>query len=123
MSTPIDTYCRLQKAEDNYKADLIFVILYQSIVGSIMYIMLGTQPDIAYAVLVVSRYRSNPTSAYHRVVKRIFQYLKGTKDLQLTYRGDLQPLLDYTDSNWTDNHDTQRSTFGYVFNVSNKAIS
>lgn len=123
MSTPINTHCCQQKAEDNYKADPIFVMLYQSIVGFIMYIMLGTQPDIAYAVLVASRYRSNPTSAYHKAVKRIFQYLKGTKDLQLTYRGNLQPLLDYTDSNWTSNHDTQRSTSGYVFNIGSKAIS
>ena len=71
MSTPMDTHCCLQKAEDGYEADSIFVTLYQSTVGSIMYIMLGTRPDIAYAISVVSRYGSNSTPAHHKAVKRI----------------------------------------------------
>lgn len=123
IATPIDTHCRLQKAEDNYEVNSIFVTLYQSTVGFIMYIMLGTRPDIAYAVSVVSRYGSNPTLIHYGVVKRIFWYFKGTKDLQLTYKKDLQPLSGYTNSNWAGDHDTWRSTFEYVFNVGSGAIS
>lgn len=123
MSTLINTYCCLQKAKGNCKANFILVMLYQSTVGSIMYIMLGTWPDIDYAVSVVNCYRSNPTPAHHRVVKKIFQYLKSTKDLQLIYKEDLQLLSDYTNSDWAGDHNTRRSTLKYVFNVGSGAIS
>lgn len=106
MLTFMDINCCLQKAENGYKADSIFVTLYQSTIGSIIYIMLGTRPDIAYAVSVVSRYGSNPTPLHHRVVKRVFQYLKGTKNLQLIYKKDLRPLSGYTNSNWARDYNT-----------------
>lgn len=123
MSTPMDTNCRLQKASADYEAESEFRKQYQSAVGSLMYAMLGTRPDIAYAVSVVSRYGSNPTPAHYGAVKRIFRYLKGTKHLQLTYRGNLQPLSGYTDSDWAGDHDTRRSTSGYLFNIGSGAIS
>ena len=53
---------------------------------------MGTRPDIAYAVSVVSRYASNPDDNGWTAVKRIFRYLRGTLQLKLTYRGPLQPL-------------------------------
>ena len=64
-----------------------------------MYIMLGTWSDIAYAVSVVSCYGSNPTLTHYEAVKRVFRYFKGTKDLQLTYKGDLRFLWGYINSN------------------------
>lgn len=112
-------YSHLQKAEDGYDANS----MYQLTVGSIMFVMLGTRPDIAYAVLVVSCYGPNPTSAHHEAVKRILRYLKGTKDLQLTYRADLWPLSGYTDSDWAEDYNTRRFTSGYVFNIGSGAIS
>ena len=66
---------------------------YQSAVGSLMFVMLGTRPDIAYAVSVVSRYGSNPNEAHWKAVKRILRYLRQTVDYQLVFRGDLQPLF------------------------------
>ena len=37
---------------------------YQSAVGSLIYAIIGIRPDIAYAVLVVSRYASNLYNLY-----------------------------------------------------------
>lgn len=114
---------RLEKAKPGYEATPEFRTKYQSIVGSLMYAMLGTRPDIAFAVSVVSRYGSNPTPEHYGAVKRILRYLRGTSHLKLVYRGDLQPLKGYTDSDWAGDQDTRRSTSGYVFNVGSGAVS
>ena len=88
-----------------------------------MYAMLGTHPNIAFSVACVSRYASNPTPAHMKAVKRIFSYLHGTLDLQLTFRGDLADLSGYSDSDWGGDPSTFRSTAGFVFNIGSGAIS
>jgi hypothetical protein len=88
-----------------------------------MYAMLGTRPDLAFAVSVVSRFASNPTDRHWTAVKRILKYLAGTISMGLVFRGSLTSLNGYTDSDWAGDHDTRRSTSGYVFNVGSAAIS
>ena len=78
ISTPIETLSRLIPTKDDYEAPAEFRKKYQSAVGSLIYTMLGTRPDIAYAVLVVSRFSSNPTKTYVGAVKRIFRYFRAT---------------------------------------------
>jgi hypothetical protein len=56
-------------------------------------------------------------------VKRIFSYLRGTLDLQLTFRGELTDLVGYSDSDWGGDPITHRSTAGFVFNIGSGAIS
>ncbi len=60
-----------------------------------MYAILGTRPDLAFAVSVVSRYSSRPNDSHWQAVKRFFRYIKGTLDLQLTFRGSLTALKGY----------------------------
>jgi len=122
VCTPMDQ-SKLQKAEDGYEAPWQLRTTYQSAAGSLMYAMLGTRPDIAFAVSVISRYASNPAETHWKAVKRILRYLKGSIDLQLTYRGSLKPLTGYTDSDWAGDHDTRRSTSRYIFNLRSGAIS
>jgi hypothetical protein len=96
---------------------------YQSAVGSLMYAMLGTRPDIAFAVSIVSRFASNPTGLHWKLVEDIFSYLHGHKDLQLTFQGGIEALVGFTDSDWGADLSTRRSTSGYVFNIGSGAIS
>ncbi|MCO5556931.1 hypothetical protein L7F22_010486 [Adiantum nelumboides] len=55
-------------------------IPYASACGSLMYAMVATRPDIAYAVGVVSRFMSNPGKKHWEAVKGVLRYLNGTKD-------------------------------------------
>ena len=73
---------------------------YASVVGSLMYAILCTRPDICFTVGMVSRYQSNPGLAHWKAVKRIFRYLKGTADYSLCYQGNDLQLRGYTDANW-----------------------
>ena len=123
QSTPMETTARPVPAEEGYVASAELRQIYQSAVGSLMYAMLGTRPDIAFAVSVVSRFSSNPTEAHYSTVKRIFRYLRSTVTWHLTYRGSLQDLIGYTDSDWAGDHATRKSTSGYIYNLGSGAIS
>jgi len=59
--------------------------LYQSIVGSIMYAMTGTRPDLAYSISVLSQYLASPQRSHLAIAKWVLRYIKQTKDLCLSY--------------------------------------
>jgi hypothetical protein len=103
-------------------------VLYASAVGSLMYAMVCTRPDIAHAVGVLSRYMSKPGKEHWTTVKRVFRYLRGTTSYGLCYQG--RPGLDrvvdihgFVDADWAGDIDHRRSTSGYVFNLFGGAIS
>ncbi|KAM1094180.1 hypothetical protein ACFX2B_009092 [Malus domestica] len=62
-------------------------IPYASAIGSLMYAMICTRPDIVYAVSITSRYQSNPGSEHWVAVKMVLKYLRRTKDMFLVYEG------------------------------------
>ena len=96
---------------------------YASAVGSLMYAMLCTQPDIYFAVGMVSRYQSNLGPVHWQAVKRIFRYLHGTSNLILCYQGGDLRLRGYSDADWASYRDEHKSTIGYAFLLSGAAIS
>ncbi|XP_038685738.1 uncharacterized protein LOC119985521 [Tripterygium wilfordii] len=87
---------------------------YASVVGSLMYAMLCTRPDICYAVGLVSSNQSNPGLHHWTAVKHIFKYLRRTKDYMLVCRSDEIVPVGYTDSVFQEDKDSRRSTSGYV---------
>ncbi|XP_070051893.1 secreted RxLR effector protein 161-like [Nicotiana tomentosiformis] len=96
---------------------------YASAVGSLVYAMLCTRPDICFVVGMVSRFQSNPGREHWTVVKRIIMYLKRTRDYMLVYHsGDLAPI-GYTDSDFQSDRDSRKSISGYVFTIEGGAIS
>ena len=58
---------------------------YASAIGSLMYAMVCTRPDIAHEVGVVSRYMSNPAKTHQEAVKWIMRYSRGTSDTCLCF--------------------------------------
>ena len=66
-------------------------IPYASVVGSLMYAMVCTRPDIGYAVGVVSRFMSNPGKEHWNAVKWILRYLKGTLNMCLRFGSGKTP--------------------------------
>jgi hypothetical protein len=59
---------------------------YQSGVGSMIYAMNVTRPDLAYHLSVISQFLLNPDDDHYAVMQRINNYLHHSKDLQLTFR-------------------------------------
>ena len=60
---------------------------YASVVGSLMYALVCTRPDIAHAMEVLSRYMSKLGKEHWTIVKRVFRYLCGTVDHVICYQG------------------------------------
>ena len=76
-------------------------IPYASVVGSIMYAMLCTRPDVAYALGVASKFQADPGEDHLKAVKNILKYLRRTKDIFLIYGGGSELKLEgYTDSSF-----------------------
>ncbi|KAK1648278.1 hypothetical protein QYE76_066083 [Lolium multiflorum] len=99
-------------------------IPYASAVGSIMYAMLCTRPDIAHAVSLTSRYQSDPGMEHWTAVKNILKYLKRTKDMFLCYGGDQELVVtSYTNASWNTDPDDSKSQSGYVFILNGAAVS
>lgn len=121
--TPIDTHNKLRKAEPDFEPTRGEIKWFQKAVGSLMYAMLGTRPDIAFAVSAVSRYAARPTQQHRSAVQRIFRYLRKTINYVLVFRGELAALAGYTDSDWAGDLDTRRSTSGYLFSVGSAVVS
>jgi len=101
---------------------------YASAVGSLMYAMVCTRPEIAHAVGILSRFMSNPGKEYWTAVKRVFRYLRGTSDYGLCYQGrpGLERMLEirgFVDADWAGDLDQRRSTSGYVFSLFGGAVS
>ena len=95
---------------------------YASAIGSLMFAMMCTRP--ISALLLVWLADINPTQAQHfKVVKRIMRYLKGTADYSFCYQGYDLHLRGYTDADWGGDLDERKSTYGFIFLLSNDAIS
>ena len=73
---------------DSEEAEYMRRVNFPSAVGTLMHIAVQTRPDIAKAVQNVAQYMSNPNKTHWNAVKRIFQYLKSTRDYVLTVGGD-----------------------------------
>lgn len=126
VNTPLAAHFKLSRrfcpTSDEEKAKMSS-IPYSSAVGSLMYAMVCTRPDIAHAVGLVSRYLSNPGKVHWEAVKWIFRYLRGTSKLCLCYGGGKPILQAYTDADMAGDLDNRKSTSGYLFTFSGGAIS
>nr|GEW63750.1 hypothetical protein [Tanacetum cinerariifolium] len=91
---------------------------YASAVGSIMYVVRCTRPDVASAQNITSRFQQNPGDIHWTTVKNILKYLRNTKDMFLVYGCDLKRELRiscYTDAGYLTDADDLKSQTGYVF--------
>lgn len=121
ISTPIEKEgVQIGKVDTSTKEEKF---PYREAVGALAYVMVGTRPDIAYAVGVVSRKLENPTKDDWNKVKRIFRYLKGTVSLGITYGSGPKQLLGYSDADHGGDTTTGRSTTGVVCLYANAAVS
>ncbi|GJP73180.1 hypothetical protein CLOP_g3914 [Closterium sp. NIES-67] len=93
---------------------------YPELVGSLMYAMMCTRPDLAYPISVLSRYvaAGRYTNRHWSAAKRVLRYLQATKDYVLTFGGTTPPHLEgYSDSSWADDQADRRSSQGYCFTL------
>lgn len=129
--TPISQQYKLsvyQAPKTNEDKEYMDSIPYANIVGSLMYAMVCTRPDIAYAVSIVSRFMSNPGNSHWQALKWILRYIKGSLGRVLVYGGATEKsrttvIEGFVDSDYAACLDTRKSLTGYVFTAFGTAIS
>ena len=105
-----------QKPDEGGNQDPVDPRKYREIIGSLIYLMMATRPDICWAVTKLSQHLSNPLETHWVAAKHVLRYLKGTAhyDLCYTKHRDGLKLVGYSDADWASSDD-RRSTSGYSF--------
>ncbi|XP_062093841.1 secreted RxLR effector protein 161-like [Humulus lupulus] len=129
VNTPIGAHFKLKsltKEEASFEEEKMKVFPHANDVGSIMYAMVSTRPDLAYGIGLVSRFMSKPSLEHWQVVKWLLRYMKGTANLQILYTKSNQnecEVMGYCDSDFAGDYDKRRSLSGYVFTVGGNVVS
>ncbi|XP_070667839.1 secreted RxLR effector protein 161-like [Malus domestica] len=116
--TPFDANSKLKKNS----GDAISQRERSQVIGSLLYIMNYTRPDVAYAVSRLSRYTCNPGHDHWEALIRVLRYLKYTMNYGLHYTRYPHVLEGFTDANWIFDSTDMKSTSGYVFTLGGVAI-
>ncbi|GJS79830.1 hypothetical protein Tco_0729711 [Tanacetum coccineum] len=98
---------------------------YASVVGSIMYEVRCTRPNVAFAQNITSRFQQNPGEPHSTSVKTILKYLRNTKYMFLVYGGNPEAKLRvdcYYDAGFEIDRDDTKSQTCYVFILNGGAI-
>ncbi|GMF17006.1 unnamed protein product [Phytophthora lilii] len=115
---PIDPSVHLTKADEAQTSDAKAKMKsrpYRSLVGSLMYLACGIRPDISAAVAKLSRFLESPGEKHWDAGIKVVRYLLKTKDVGITYDGQLgTQLVAYSDTDWAGNCDDRRSVSGVM---------
>ena len=123
-ATPIGAHFKLSAMKEPEEAIDTDIVPYASAVGSIMYAMVGSRPDLAYAIGLVSRFMSRPGEFHWEAVKWLLRYMKGSTEVQLVYSQEkVFKIQGYCDSDYPGDRDGSRSLFGYVFTIGGNVVS
>ena len=99
-------------------------IPYASAIGSIMYAMICTRPDVSYALSMTSRYQANPGEDHWTAVKNILKYLRRTKEMFLVFGGKDELIIKgYSDASFQSDRDDCSSQSGFVFTLNGGAVT
>jgi transposase InsO family protein len=102
------------------------VQLYQRTVGALMYLMLGTRPDLAYTVAALGQHSACPGIDHQHALDHAFRYLRATSDWKLVFQRGVSNrivLKGFVDADWASNVNDRKSTSGFVFMLAGGAIS
>ena len=98
-------------------------IPYSQAIGSVLWPVVVSRPDAAYAIGILSQFIQNPGLAHWQALKRLISYLGWTKDLWLTFGGRSEILLQgFSDADWASNKH-RHSISGYSFHFRCGAVS
>jgi hypothetical protein len=124
VATPLPGGYKPQSRSDGKKATPEQINLYQSIIGSLLYLTLGTRPDIAFAVILMSQFMANPSTEHTMKALYIVKYVKSTINAKLIYNGKAgEGFVAYTDADWGSNIDDRKSITGYVLKLAGAPVS
>lgn len=121
VATPMEVGTKLSRPDTSVEG----IAEYRQLIGSLMYLMLGSRPDLCFSVSYFSRFQDCAQTVHWNYLKRVLRYLRGTASYELVYTRDAnaQPLKGFVDSDWANDVDDRRSTSGFLFEVYGNTVS
>lgn len=96
---------------------------YRELIGALMYLVVGTRPDLANTVSKLAQFSNEPNQQHWAAAQWVLRYLAGTKDLGLVYTKTDEPLFGYADADWGGCMTDRHSFTGYVFFLGGAAVT
>jgi hypothetical protein len=81
MCTPLPLGAEMHLMKYEKQASASEIKAYQQVIGSLLYVQIGTRPDISFAVSHLTQYASNSSPQHMQLAKYVLAYLNGTADL------------------------------------------
>ncbi len=122
-STPLPIGIRYGRATDENKLNIEEGSGYRTLIGSMMYLVTGTRPDLAFAVTYMSQFSSSPSTEHWTGAKHMLRYLHRMVTMKLTYSKAGEPIKIYSDADWATDPIDRKSFSGYVVLLANGATS
>jgi len=99
VSTPMEVEAKLTKSESREEED-VKRLPYRELIGSLMYLAVGTRPDIMFAVSYLSQFNDCFDKTHWIAAKRVLRYIKKTINYRLEFKYLKIPLIGYSDADW-----------------------
>ncbi|XP_031273199.1 secreted RxLR effector protein 161-like [Pistacia vera] len=98
---------------------------YSNAIGSVMYSMISTRPDSAFAISLLSRFMSNPGNEHWNALKWLMRYINGTVQIGLIFckRYASLDLVGYVDADFAGDQDSRKSITTYYFTRGGNCVS
>jgi len=120
---PLDPNIKIEPNPDGNEGN--WSNMYAQLIDKLQFIMNSIWPDITYAINRLASYTANLSIQHQTALKRVLQYLSGTKTYGITYKnipGSHISFLGYTNAAYK-NRDDNKLTTGYVFIAVEGAIT
>ena len=91
------------KFKPDSEASLVDRPRYQSAIGCLLYLSIGSRPDITFAVNRLAQFASAPNIDHWQAVLRLISYIHGTASLGITLgRDPSSPFCGFFDASYAE---------------------
>ena len=91
-----------------------------------MYLVIGTRPDLAFTVSMLSTFNSNPSAHHMKLALQVLRYIQHSSSYVLRFNRKLEAQSTatmYSDASWGSNLDNFKSFSGYIMQVNEATVS
>lgn len=125
ISVPADVHTILKRNIDNNgQLGPVVDVPYRQVIGSLMYLAIGTRPDITFAVNNLSQFLERPSNEHWNAAKRVLKYLRSTIDIGIKFSSSNYPnvLTAYSDADYGSCVDSRKSISGVILMLNNGPV-
>lgn len=121
MKIPLPPKISLFKADEQ---NLNFKVPYKELIGSLMYLMLGSRPDLCFSVSYFGRFQNCYSVSHWKHLKNVLRYIKYTESFGLNFiKTNTELIINaYVDSDFASDINDRKSVSGYVIKLNNNVI-